>query len=43
MFFFDRPLKAEYFKNKIRKLVKKNTRLAFECGKKWIKKSFLNF
>ena len=32
--YFERPVKAEYFKRQVRRLVKKNARLAFERGKK---------
>ena len=41
--FFDCPVKAEYFQNKIRRLVKKNARLAFERTKKWVKKKMPEF
>ena len=41
--FFERPVKAEYFKNKIRRLVKKYARLAFERGKRWVKAKLSKF
>ena len=41
--FFDRPVKAEYFKNRIRHLVKKNARMVFEQGKKWVKAKLPEF
>ena len=41
--FFERPVKAEYFKRRIRRLVKKNARLTFERGKRWIKAKFPEF
>ena len=41
--YFERPVKAEYFKRQVRRLVKKNSRLAFERGKKWIKAKFPEF
>ena len=41
--YFERPVKAEYFKRQVRRLVKKNSRLAFERGKKWIKAKFSEF
>ena len=41
--FFDRPVKADYFRNRVRKLVKKNARLAFERTKKWVKAKLPEF
>ena len=41
--YFERPVKAEYFKRQVRRLVKKNSRLAFERGKKWVKAKFPEF
>ena len=41
--YFERPVKAEYFKNRIKKLVKKNARLAFERRKKWVKAKLPEF
>ena len=41
--YFERPVKAEYFKRQVRRLVKKNSRLAFERGKRWIKAKFPEF
>ena len=41
--FFDCPIKAEYFKNKVRRLVKRNARLAFERTKRWVKDKFPEF
>ena len=41
--YFERPVKAEYFKTQVRRLVRKNARLAFERGKKWIKAKFPEF
>ena len=41
--YFERPVKAEYFKRKIRKLVRKNARLAFERTKKYIRAKFPEF
>ena len=41
--YFERPVKAEYFKRQVKRLVKKNARLAFERGKKWIKSKFPEF
>ena len=41
--FFDRPVKAEYFKSRVKRLVKKNARLAFERTKKWVKAKLPGF
>ena len=41
--YFDHPIKAEYFKNKVRRLVKKNAKLAFERTKKWVKAKLPEF
>ena len=41
--YLERPVKAEYFKRQIKRLVKKNARLAFERGKKWVKAKLPEF
>lgn len=41
--FFERPVKAEYFKNKIKRLVKKNAKLAWLRTQKWIKAKLPEF
>ena len=41
--FFDHPIKAEYFRNRVRRLVKKNARLAFGRTKKWVEAKLPEF
>ena len=41
--YFERPVKAEYFKRQIKRLVRRNRRLAFERGKKWVKAKLPEF
>ena len=41
--YFEKPVEAEYFKRQVRRLVRRNGRLAFERGKRWIKAKFPEF
>ena len=41
--YFERPVEGEYFRRQVRRLVRRNGRLAFERGKRWIKAKFPEF
>ena len=41
--YFERPVEGEYFRRQVRRLVRRNGRLAFERGKRWIKSKFPEF
>ena len=41
--YFERPVEGEYFRRQVRRLVRRNGRLAFERGKRWVKAKFPEF